>query len=735
MNLTRLTLAVALPAALCAQTAPKSSATTTTTDDEVVKMEKFEVTTTLERYHETSSSAATKVPTDVKDLASSVQVLNSAFLADIRSTRLEDAFNYITGLNKQGNNANAFTLRGFAAAGSNLQSIQVDGLPGPPSRFASPPTINVERFEVLKGPTSVMYGQGNPGGMLNIATKSPQARRRATVSTYFTSYASDVSSLGDAFSWQVSLDATGPLLKSGKLLYRLVASWEDQESFRDYYFQENLYLYPSLTYNFNADTFLTVKVDHVREERQANDGIAVPFLNAALLPPINVSYQAPNHLDTDYGDSTAVTFQTRLFDKWTVRAAYRTTWHTDSRRALETAQGAIVSNTTNFRLSTIRPRYRVQENERGYNFIDANTYGTFGGDKFQHTLIFGVNGGREWLRTNRLAFGPFTTPVNLYTSVPAVATVYPTTPTGLQDRQSNFWSYGLYASDQIKIGDKLNLTLGVRRETIDSYQKDATANRGSKPTSKATSPTLGVVYHVTPAFSLYGSYSKGFKPQVPGNVDANDNPHFDPELSEQKEAGIKADLLDGRLTGTLSLYDLRKKNVLVGTGTTSPTGNAIAILSGLQQSRGIELNAAYLPQPNWQIQLGYTYIDARVKSSPTANIVGALLDNTPHNAGSLWTRYNFTQDRLKGLGIGLGLVYTGQRQAIITNVPTARFQLPSYTRADLGIYYRRGRFDYALNAGNLFDRTYIAGAFPGGADRINPGEPRRVTFSIRYDLF
>jgi iron complex outermembrane receptor protein len=239
---------------------------------------------------------------------------------------------------------------------------------------------------------------------------------------------------------------------------------------------------------------------------------------------------------------------------------------------------------------------------------------------------------------------------------------------------------------------------------------------------------------LSPNVSAYGSYAEGFKPQVPGNVDANDNPHFDPERSEQTEVGVKADLLDGRLSGTVAFYDIKKKNVLVGTGTTSPSGNPIAILSGLQQSKGVEVNVAYLPRPNWQIQAGYTYIDARVKTSATATIVGALLDNTPHNAASLWTRYNFTQERLKGLGVGFGWVYTGMRQAVVTNVAASRFQLPSYTRADIGLYYRKGRWDYALNVSNVSDRVYISGAMPGGADRINPGDPRRLSLSIRYDL-
>lgn len=700
-------------------------------------MDAFTVTTSLERYAETNSSAGSKVAMEVKDMPYTLQVLNSAFLDDVRSSRLEDAFGYVTGLHKQGTNANAFTLRGFSAAGSNLQSVQVDGLPGPASRFASPPTVNVERMEVLKGPTSVLYGQGNPGGLLNIVTKSPQEKRRTTLSTFVTTYSGQTSSFGTDNSYTFSLDTTGPIDAAKKWLYRLVVSYEDQSSFRDYYYQENIYVHPSLTYRFSADTSITIKVDHVREERQANDGLAVPFRDLALLPPINVSYQSPSERDTDYGDSITAFFQTRLFDRWTVRASYRNTWHTDSRFSLETAQGAIVSNATDFRLSTIRPRFRVQENQKGYDFVDANAFATFEHGEVKHTVLLGWNGGNEWLRTNRLAFGPFVTPVNLYRSVPNAPSVYPATPTGLQDRQTNFWNYGAYISDQIKVGNRLDALVGFRWDKQDSYQKEITPTRvrGIKPSESATLPSAGLVFHATPGLSLYGNYSEGFKPQNPGNVDANDNPSFPPESSEQVELGFKIDAFEHRLIASVGVYDIKKKNVLTTTGTTAPSGNTIANLSGLQQSKGFEVDVAYLPQPHWQILVGYTYIDAKVKSSTTASIVGARLDSTPHHSGSLWTRYNVPDGALKGLGAGLGVIYVGgDREVVVTNVEANRVQLPGYTRIDLGLYYKFRSYDLALNVANLFDRTYIAGAMPGGVDRINPGEPRKVTLSARYSF-
>jgi iron complex outermembrane recepter protein len=700
--------------------------------EDTVKMDAFTVTTSLGRYIDSTTSAM-KVPVAQLDLPFTVQGLNASFLQDVRTTRLEDSFGYVTGLSKQGPSANAFTLRGFAAAGSNLQSIQLDGLPGPPSRWSSPPTINVERLEVLKGPTSVLYGQANPGGLLNIVTKSPKEARQSSLSAFLSTYDGQTSGFGDALSWTASLDSTGAIDAAKHLLYRAIVSYEDTQSFRDYYFARNKYFYPSLTYRWTTDTSVTLKGEYVRETRQANDGLAVPFLNVAFLPPINVNYSPPDGTAADSGESLSTQFQTRFLDRWTLRAAYRTAWHTDTNRYLETS-GSTVTNGTPYTRSTIPHRFRVDDNGRRYNFIDANIFGDVGASNFNHTLIVGINGGEEWFDANRLALGPLVNPVNLYTSVPDVPTAYPATLTGAQDSKTTAWNYGLYAADQMKLGRRWNAVVGWRYNEQDTYQRVVQTGKQSKPSGSKSVPSAGVVFHPAEWLSLYASYCEGFKPQAPGSVDANDNQNFPPETSAQIEGGIKLDALDHNLTGSVGAYRIQKKNVLTASGTNTPAGNPISNLSGLQESQGVELGVAYLPVPNWQVQIGYTYIDARVKASTTTTIVGAQLDNTSHNSGNLWTRYNVPRGALKGLGFGLGAVYAGRRQAIITNVPASRLQLPSYTRIDFGIYYRTRRIDYALNASNLFDRTYVVGAIPGGPERLSPGDPRKLTFSVRLDL-
>ncbi|MDB6169843.1 MAG: ferrichrome-iron receptor, partial [Verrucomicrobia bacterium] len=193
-------------------------------DDSIVSMGAFKVG--LGHYIEASSAASMKVEVPLMNLPFTVQGLNAAFLKDVNSSRLEDSFGYVVGLTKSGSTANSFSLRGFSAAGSNLQSVQIDGLPGLSSRFASPPTVAVERMEVLKGPTSVLYGQGNPGGLLNIVTKSPQGKSQTVLSGYVSSYAGRTSGLGDAVGWTASFDTTGPIAASKHWFFRVIGSYE-----------------------------------------------------------------------------------------------------------------------------------------------------------------------------------------------------------------------------------------------------------------------------------------------------------------------------------------------------------------------------------------------------------------------------------------------------------------------------------------------------------------------------
>ncbi len=159
------------PAAPAENTPPnRRTATDASDNSEIVKLEEFKVSTTVGTYAETTTSAASKIPLDMKDLAATLQVLNASFIGDKLATSLEDLYPYVVGMTRESPAGAGFTLRGYTNSATNtmINNLTTDGLPGGASRFGSPPTANVERVEVIKGPNSVLYGAMNPGGLINI---------------------------------------------------------------------------------------------------------------------------------------------------------------------------------------------------------------------------------------------------------------------------------------------------------------------------------------------------------------------------------------------------------------------------------------------------------------------------------------------------------------------------------------------------------------------------------------
>jgi iron complex outermembrane receptor protein len=727
---------------LAAQSAPATDEPT----GRVVRLDDYKVTATLGSYVETTSSALTKTPVPLRDTAQTVQVLNQSFLADLRANTLEDAYPYVVGMTRESNQNNTFTLRGMSMSpGNSTQSVQVDGLPGSSSRYGSPTTANIERIEVLKGPTAVLYGQANPGGLLNIVTKKPQSKRSNILSTAVSSYSGRTSGLGSDVSLTAMLDMTGPMGESGRLLYRLVASRELTKSFRNDVEGDTFHIWPMFTYRWSADTELTAQFEFGDETRTHDDGLMAPFNDVSRMASMEIVYNEPQDIDWDEGKVAALSFRHNFRNNWTMRAAYRWVDYTGGRRALENVGVTVATPIEN---STVRRRFREQGNERTYNFADLNLYGTFGPKSFEHTLLLGVNGGIEDNFLPRYAFGPNVAPINLYR--PARGTPYPTftfpTPTATTGvvtspgttgtvtrtlNQAKFENVGAYLSDQIKMGDRWRASLGLRYEAQDAESLERLGNTGRTQSTSATVPSAGLIFQPNDRLSFYASYAESFKPAHPDAIDQNFQSGFPPEEGEQYEVGFRGELLDRKLNVTVSLYELTKQNVLEGTGVTSPDGRAVQRIIGQQQSRGVELEASYHPVPHWQLQLGYTYIDATVKRTSNTADIGARLANVANNSGSLWTRYNSPNPRLKGLGAGLGVIYQGRRNGNSVNNPLSLLAAPGYTRVDAGLYYRWGRYDLALNVANLFDRFYISSTSIRFFTQIYPGDPRKITASLK----
>jgi iron complex outermembrane receptor protein len=526
----------------------------------------------------------------------------------------------------------------------------------------------------------------------------------------------------------------------------------------------NYSVYPSLTYKWSKDTSFTVKMESSQDVRRQDDGVIPIFTstpvsitqagvvtstaafgeNAAYYTaPLNTVYNDHKDGARDYGQAISTVFHTNLGSEWQLRVQSRSVWHVDIVRELTVNNANVFSPTAKYATPTslLRRQYNNVKNGHRYNFVDANVYRSFfTGKNFKHTVIIGAGGGGEGFYNQRIAFGPNQTLAQAITLTnPNLDFIpdYPADGTGATNQVTNQTAFGQYVSDQMKIGDKLHVSVGARHDHQLVHGLDLL-----KPTTTTFSTTLsaytkqaGVVYDLTPQISAYTSYSQSIKPQTNIAFDVNGNSGFPPETGLQYEAGVKFETPSKDLNLSLAAYEITRTNVVVATGTNftvatgaAQVGQAISRLDGEQQSKGFEAELQWQPLKHWQIQTGFAYSKATITASTkNPESIGFDLANAPRLTGNIWTRYNFPTGGLKGLGVGTGIVYVGKAWA---GDPTTAlyYRLKGWTRVDSSVYYKWKRYDFAMNVQNLMDKRYISSA--QSALTLNIGEQRKVTFSV-----
>jgi iron complex outermembrane receptor protein len=282
---------------------------------------------------------------------------------------------------------------------------------------------------------------------------------------------------------------------------------------------------------------------------------------------------------------------------------------------------------------------------------------------------------------------------------------------------------GGYAQDQIEITSRLKTLLGVRVDRYSQTFIERNSGTISRQVDVAASPRVGLVYQLSLAVSLYGSFSRSFNPVSP-TLRSSASQTFDPERGVQYEAGIKLTSFNNRMLSTLAVYDIVKRNVL----TADPSNPQFSVQTGRQRSKGIEVDITGTPTTGWNVLFGYAFTQPQV-TADNSFPVGNLLPNAARHSGNVWTTYEFNRSRIRGLGFGAGLQATSKRFGDILN----SFVLPGYARVDTTVFYshtRNDRMSYKLsfNLNNLFDRTYYDASVYGVY--INPGAPRTALVSL-----
>jgi iron complex outermembrane recepter protein len=684
--------------------------------------EEEEITVTGEGqrgYRVPNTSTATRTDTPIRDVPASIQVVPQEVIRDRNVRNVTEALETVSGVANSsaassGAPVTAKIIRGFDQTFTGVTNFR-NGIPDA-DFFVLSPIGTVEQVEVLKGPASVLFGAGEPGGIVNVVTKKP-------LNEAFYQLAFEAGNYG---LYQPSLDFSGPLNSEKTALYRFIASYRGSGDFQGFADTRLTTIAPSIALKLGNRTDLNLYYEYVNLFGDP----ATSESNSALLSDGRL---IPRDFANYYPSLTKV-------DTTTQRLGYSLSHTFNDNLQL---RNNIAVNLTRFAQDIAVPTSLVDDRFLDGFFVDKSVFtrgnyfgqieilGKFKTGAISHQLLAGFDFNLNKNRGDRRQAD--TPPPALDIQNPnydVLTPTYSTAPYPFSNFDFSRRFYGIYLQDQIKFSDNLKLLIGGRYDWISTDLKGnllAAEEIVTLPTrnDSAFSPRVGLVYQPNKDVSLYASYTRSFFP-LSGfdNLNLDPNASFQPSRGTQYEVGVKTDLLGGRLSTTLAVYQLTKTNVL----TPDPTNPLRSIQTGEQRSRGVELDVAGEILPGWKVTAAYSYTNAEVTKDNTF-AVGNRLANVPENQVSLWTTYEIQKGGLKGLGFGLGLFYIGERQGSLDN----SFTLKDYLRTDAALYYRRDGFKAAINVRNLFDID--AAAFSGGGTAfIQRVDPLRITGSISFDF-
>lgn len=649
------------------------------------------------------------------DTSQSVNIVPEQVLKDQLPRNIDDALINISGItqtNTLAGTQDAVIRRGF---GDNRDgSIMRNGMPLVQGRSLN---AAVESVEVLKGPASLLYGIMDPGGIVNTISKRPELYQHGSVTLLGSTYANNRSGADG------TLDVTGPV-GDGGLAYRFIGYGVSEDYWRNFGRHREMLVNPSLAWYGDTTT-----VQLTYEHRQ----FITPFDRGTAFDPVTkvpLAIPATRRLDEPFnnmwGTSDLVqgSVEQKLDDNWKVTAAY--SYNTETFSANQLRITSVDATTGVEKRSNDGTQNSLSNASYGTSYLQGDVW--VGG--FRNEILFG---GEALYRTiDRHDLIRQATPsFNFYN--PVYGLVVPGTTVSATDSEQTdkLGTRGFFAQDTFHLTNRLSVVGGVRWM---EYEQLAGKGRPKFITNTDLAgdkvlPLGGIIVKLNDQLSYYVSYTQSLKPTstialftgapVGFVVDST----VAPEEGTQWETGVKFDI-NNRLSGTLALYDIEKKNVLVR----DDLGNNTFVIrtSAKARSRGVELDVTGKLSDRWSMIGSYGYTDARLIDDPING--DAKLLNAAMNTASLYLVYDFG-DVLPGrLRLGGGARYVGDRPGDSANT----FFLPSYTVADIFATYDtkvdKLPVTYQFNVKNLLDKVYYTSS-TGSALNVAIGDARRVSLS------
>ncbi|EJL87873.1 TonB-dependent siderophore receptor [Herbaspirillum sp. CF444] len=688
----------------------------------------------------TNTTVITKLPADLHDVPQSVVVVNKALMQSQGATSLADALRNVSGITlggaEGGQIGNNINLNGFSAR----TDIYLDGFRDRGQYYRD--TFAMDEIEVLMGPSSMLFGRGSTGGVINQVTKKANLKEATEVSASITTNG----------LVRTTADYNHPLSETSAFRISAMAQ-SGSATTRDQTNVQDFGVAASYVHGIGTSTEVTLSALVQHNHDQPDYGL--PALNGH---PVNVNRSTAYGLNSDHTDQDVVSLNAGIKHKITpdvtVRNQTQFNWVRTS--AVETAPNAIgtVSGTgftaltgnTSLPLSSLYVRTQSHDrNIQDYSiFNQTELSAKVNALGFKHDFLLGLEVGHDgydnqaYYRNgscNGVALTDASTPTTGYAD--CVSVVDPTSSTNVVSQAGNRQggsanTIATYFSDTMELSKQFKLVGGLR---FDRYVASITNSLNSSNTPAAAKNTnlasanqtvnflsvrAGGIWQPSAAQSYYLSYGTSFNPSLEQLTGTTGQQNLDPEKNKSYELGGKWDVAEN-LSTNAAIFQITKENArsLVSTG--------VYELQGTVRVRGARAGATGRINKQWQVAAGYTYLDAQVLSGAAGDTaVGKIPVNTPKHTLTTWTTY----DVVPHWQIGGGATYMSQRYANATNT----VQVGGYTRWDATVAYTQKQYDIRLNLFNLTNKMYYDALIQSDGGRSVPGTGRTAMLSVNYRM-
>lgn len=692
---------LAFSSALSAQSAPEQGVSTLQSVTVRAQGSGDPATGPVNGYVAQETTSGSKTATSLREIPQSVSVVSAEEMRDRGAQTVSQAIQYVPGV-QVSNFGGAevrndwIVLRGFDAKITGDYRDGLSQLPYDQIRARTDPYA-LERVEVIRGPSSVLYGQVAPGGLVNRVTKRPT----------LDAFGEIVLQAGSFEHRQAAFDIGGPLDEDKRYLYRLTGIWRDagtQVKYdNDHRYPNDLgYIAPAFTFRPNADTSLTL-LTHFQHDK--TDGESRPVypthtpvgdyaFNRYDRKQYAIGYLLEHRVNPGFTVRQNARYQYGKLDQRDLYSlGLKPDGHTVGRYALvskEHADGVVIDTQGEFKFATGQAR---------------------------HTTLVGVDyrfqDGQQWYRQGLAPDLDLNDPV-YGQNIP-----YPDKANTIIDQKDVSRQFGVYLQDQIKF-ERLLLTLGARYDWARTHNDNRLTQVMTRQKDKAFTTRLGAAYLFDSGLTPYLSYATSFLPQI--GATRNGTPYV-PTKGEQVELGIKYQPSGSQAFVALSVFDLKQRNAL----TPDPSDSRFSVQTGAIRSRGIELEGKANLMRSLDLTASYTYNQVKVTQSNNP----LELDNTPivtpRHMASAWINYTLPNTVLQGLGMGVGLRYVGKTYVNVANT----MENGSAFMVDASLHYQLTNWRFALDATNLFNRETVV--CRNNQTNCRYGLERSVIGSVSYN--